>query len=258
MKHFIARALLSSNKLKARDKMLSQNDLRRSNHGRCAIRAAAGDSEHECNIVLFHNQLPTCERRNWSKFHALWAFNTFKRLLAGGARSHSILLDKHKHESVVFNEHESVILTQWIDEQLCTECDKIRHGSTHLFSSTSAKRVSAWQRIVIISRCDICNTGDSNTARLWALSLLCFSLSMTMLKCRESQANKIWLHLGSWSINDSSSCACFATSGSADASSNLVVSSVVRIGSGSSCRYVFSRLHAVGTSSSSPWDSRLL
>lgn len=37
---------------------------------------------------------------------------------------------------------------------------------SYFCSCTSAKRVSAWHKSVIISRCDSCKMGDSKTAKL--------------------------------------------------------------------------------------------
>lgn len=85
----------------------------------------------------------------------------------------------------------------------------------------------------VSKRCDICNVGPSNIAKFGALILFDFSCWVTAFKWVTIQDSNVLLVVGSWLMRFDSSRSCWPT-GIDATSSNRVVKSVVKMGSGSS------------------------
>lgn len=100
----------------------------------------------------------------------------------------------------------------------------------------SLNKLWQWHNMAINKRWDICNVGLSNIAKLCAFILFVFSFCVTECRCIIIHDSSVLFAVGSWLMRLWSSRSWGPTWGNEAASSNRVVRSVVKIGSGSSLR----------------------
>lgn len=114
---------------------------------------------------------------------------------------------------------------------------RVNKKKTYLCNVVSPNKLAQWHSIATNSRCDICNVGLNNIAKLCAFILLNFSFCITESRWISIHASSVLFAVGSWLMRFCSSRSCCVTWGKDAASSNRVVKSVVKIGSGSSLKY---------------------